>query len=200
MYTVENDVDANGEITRLITDWQNGEPAAESALFEAIYARLHQIAKQHVRGERPSATLSATALVHDAYLRLSRSVPVDIAGSAHLMRLMSRVMRQLLVDRARAHRATKRDGGEAIPDGAERVAATERDADEILAVHRALDKLERNGSKLRKELVELRFFGGYSMEECSAILGVPLRTLHNHWKAAKLAMREEMDDNERRTD
>jgi RNA polymerase sigma-70 factor (ECF subfamily) len=101
-------MDSPGEIARLIKRWQAGDKAAENALFEALYAKLHAIATRYLRSEAPGQTLGATALVHEVYLRFQRAERLDITGSSHFLALAARVIRRILVDKARERRSDKR--------------------------------------------------------------------------------------------
>lgn len=186
-------MDHHGEITRLIVEWQRGNPNAENALFEALYKRLHGIALNYIRSERPNATMGATALVHEAYLRFRRSERLEIADSSHFLRLAARVMRQILVDRARAYRAAKRQAdARAEADNLDMLVSKDADAEEIIAVDRALESLARR-SQRQAQLIELRFFAEFTEEEAAIILGVSARPIRREWQVARTRLRAEIN-------
>ena len=182
-----------GEITRLIVEWQRGSKDAENALYDALYKRLHSIALNYLRSERPNPSMGATALVHEAYLRFRRSERLEIADSSHFLKLSARVMRQILVDRARALGAAKRQGEvHAERDHLDMLVSKDSDAEEIIAVDRALQSLARRSPR-QAELVELRYFAEFSEEEAGAILGISARTVRREWQVAKTRLRAEID-------
>jgi RNA polymerase sigma-70 factor (ECF subfamily) len=182
-----------GEITRLIVEWQRGSKDAENALYDALYKRLHSIALNYLRSERPNPSMGATALVHEAYLRFRRSERLEIADSSHFLKLSARVMRQILVDRARALGAAKRQGEvHAEHDHLDMLVSKDSDAEEIIAVDRALQSLARRSPR-QAELVELRYFAEFSEEEAGAILGISARTVRREWQVAKTRLRAEID-------
>lgn len=187
-----NTIVAPGEITRLIEDWQRGDKSAENALFDAMYHRLHQLALHCLRTERADQSMGATALIHEAYLRFNRSENLAIADRAHFLALSARVMRRILVDRARARQTAKRgaDGRPVELDDA--LVRTDSDADQILSIDRALESLGQRSKRLAT-LVELRCFAGYTLEECAAALGVAERTAKRDWKVAMVRLQQAID-------
>jgi RNA polymerase sigma-70 factor (ECF subfamily) len=180
-----------GEITRLIADWQRGDAAAENALFELLYARLHSIALQCLRGE-PLQTIGATALVHEAYMRFKSAENLEIANRAHFLALAARVMRRILVDRARARCSVKRHGIKVPPEAVEALFASDSEAEQILSVNAALDSLSRRSPR-QAQLVEFRYFGGFSEEESAAALGISVRTARREWQVARTRLRMAID-------
>ena len=178
----------DGEITRLIYDWQRGAPGAESALFNALYQKLHSLALQCLQGERRDQAPGATSLVHEAYLRFRQAQNLEIVNSSHLLALAAQVMRRIVVDRARARRSEKR-GGDAIPiELSDALVARDSEADEILAVDFALRDLAHHSPR-KAQLVELRYFAGFSEEEAAACLGISVRTVRRDWQIAKTRLR-----------
>jgi RNA polymerase sigma factor (TIGR02999 family) len=180
------------EITRLISDWQRGDKNAENALFEALYKRLHEIALHYMRTEPGGGSLGATGLIHEAYLRLGRSEDLHITDRTHFLALAARVMRRILIDRARARRSEKRGGEQAAIEIRDALVVTDQDADEILAVDRALEQLTRQSPR-QSQLVELRYFAGYSIEESAAVLGVSTRTARREWQVARTRLKVAID-------
>ncbi len=181
-----------GDITGLIAAWRRGDKAAENALFEALYAKLHGIALRCVQDQLPSPSLGATALIHEAYLRFHRSERIEVADRYHFLRLVAKVMRQILVDRARARRSEKRGGDQVRVEDTEQLVRTEADAVEILAVDRALGSLKRQSPR-QAQVVELRYFAGYSLEETAMVLGVAERTVKRDWDAARTRLKIAID-------
>jgi RNA polymerase sigma factor (TIGR02999 family) len=185
-------MDSPGEITRLIKRWQAGDKAAENALFEALYAKLHAIAVRFLRSEAPGQSFCATALVHEAYLRFQRAERLDITGSSHFMALAARVMRRILVDRARARRSEKRAGDHVpLDEGVAFLASflvSDSEADEILAVDRALESLSKQSPR-QVQIVELRYFAGFNEDESAAALGISPRTVRREWQVARTRLR-----------
>jgi RNA polymerase sigma factor (TIGR02999 family) len=181
-----------GDITRLIAEWQGGDSSAEQALFNALYRTLHGIAQQILRTERPGQTIGATALVHEAYLRFRRTERLDVVNRAHFLALVARVMRRIIVDRARARRAEKRGTDPYAVDLTDALAITNEDATQILAVDEALSRLSQQAPRQCK-LVELRYFAGYSIEESAIILGVSPRTARREWQVARARLKVTLD-------
>ncbi|MGO4884281.1 MAG: ECF-type sigma factor [Bryobacteraceae bacterium] len=182
----------DGEITRLISDWQRGAPGAENALFNALYQRLHTLALQCLRGERPDRAPGATSLVHEAYLRFRQTQNLEIANSAHLLALAAQVMRRILVDRARARHSAKRGGDVAPVEISDALMVQESEAEQILAVDFALEDLARYSPR-KAQLVELRYFAGFSEEESAACLDISVRTVRREWQIAKTRLRMAID-------
>jgi RNA polymerase sigma-70 factor, ECF subfamily len=174
---------APGEVTRLLKEFRGGNKEAMPKLLILIYPELRRIADRCMRGERPDHTLQATALVNEAYLRLVGQ-PCEWKDRVHFLAVATQVMRQVLVDYARRHRAQKRGGGfrrievECIPDSIED--ASER----VLALDEALLRLQEWDPR-RSQIVELRFFGGLTEEEIAEVIGVSPRTVKRDWSLAK---------------
>jgi RNA polymerase sigma-70 factor (ECF subfamily) len=180
------------DITRLIQDWQGGNRAAEQALFEALYRTLHGIALHCLRSERDAGSMCATALVHEAYLRFANAERLSVGDRSHFLALAARVMRRIIVDRARARKSEKRGGDNQREDLSNSMIGSTDDADEVLAVDFALDKLDQESPR-QARIVELRFFGGFSIEETAAALGVSTRTARRDWQLARLRLKLEID-------
>jgi RNA polymerase sigma factor (TIGR02999 family) len=185
-------MESSADITQLISSWRRGDKAAEGALFDALYTRLHSIAVQCLHNERRGQTLGATALVHEAYLRLNRAERIEVADRSHFLKLAAHVMRNVIVDQARARRSEKRGGDHYRVPVEDLLVQTDTDADQILDVDRALGELAKH-SKRQAELVELRYFAGFSREEASAVLGVSERQLARDWDLARTRLRDWID-------
>lgn len=172
------------ELTQLIEQARGGDSGASERLFNAVYGDLHRLAARQLRAG-DGAGMRTTSLVHEAYLRLARPEALDVADRAHFFAVAARAMRQIAVDRVRAHCAGKRGGGavHATLDTDAGV-ADGRDLADLLALDAALTRLEALDARLAR-LVELRFFGGMSLEEAGAVLGLSERTLKRDWRRAR---------------
>jgi RNA polymerase sigma factor (TIGR02999 family) len=158
-----------GDVSRLIARWQEGDEAALPRLMPLVYAELRRLARRYLRGERSGHTLQPTALVHEAWMRLNGGAR-PLQNRAHFFAICAHLMRQVLVDHARARDAQKRFGGAVRVELDLETPAVEA-APELLAVDEALTALEKlDGRKAR--IIELRFFAGLSIEETAEVLGV----------------------------
>jgi RNA polymerase sigma factor (TIGR02999 family) len=180
------------DVTRILADIQQGDPSAAEQLLPLVYDELRQLAAQRLAQEKPGQTLQATALVHEAYLRL---VDTDKAqqwnSRGHFFAAAAEAMRRILVDQARRRTAAKRGGG-AERKGLEpaELIAPEPD-DRLLAVHDALDEFARTDPEAAT-LVKLRFFGGMTMSEAADVLGISVRTAQDVWTYARSWLRRQM--------
>jgi RNA polymerase sigma factor (TIGR02999 family) len=179
------------DVTALLGDWGRGDQAALSRLLPLVYAELRSIAQRQLRHERLHHTLQPTALVHEAYLRLVDQRRADWQSRSHFFGVSARVMRRILVDHARRHGASKRgDGVSCLSlDEAKDVAASA--GVPILALDHALDRLEKVDSDLAK-VVELRAFGGLTIEETAQVLSVSPSTAKRNWRTAKAWLNREL--------
>ena len=193
-----------GEVTRLLLDWSGGNPAALEALWPLVYEELRIMAARHLLGERRAHTLQRTALVHEAFLRLVDQNQVDWQGRAQFYGLASQMMRRVLVDHARRRLAQKRGGdvqrvsleesGVAADDGAafpDALAVTEHPGVDLGAIDVALKRLEAMDPQQGK-LVELRFFGGLTIADTAAVLGVSAATVKREWAIARAWLQREL--------
>jgi RNA polymerase sigma factor (TIGR02999 family) len=175
-----------GDVTRLLRLAQAGDAGAFEAAFGRVYDELRRLAERVRRGQ-PSDTLNATALVHEAWLKLAPASASDWAGRRHFLNVAARAMRQVLVDAARERLAAKRGGGAVAVtlDGAagEAVAVAVRD-ERVLALDEALARLARLDER-QARVVELRWFAGFTAEETAEALGVSTPTVHRDWRAAR---------------
>jgi RNA polymerase sigma factor (TIGR02999 family) len=174
-----------GDVTALLRDWQKGDRQALDRLIPAVYRELHLMASRLMARERRDGTIQTTGLVNEAYLKLVDQRAVDWHDRAHFFAIAARVMRRVLLDAARRRRRGKRGGG-AVPVPMDGVAVATQDADavDVLAVDRALQDLEQLDPDQAK-IVELRFFGGLTVEETAVVLGVSPGTVKREWAVAK---------------
>jgi RNA polymerase sigma factor (TIGR02999 family) len=173
------------EVTRILSAVEQGDLHAAEQLLPLVYNELRKLAAEKMAQEKPGQTLQATALVHEAYLRL-----VDCErtrrwnGRTHFFRAAAEAMRRILVDRARARQSLKR-GGDWRQVELEAAAPVAQDAgDNVVAVNEALEQLHQH-DPVKAELVKLRFFGGLSVEEAADVLGISRATADRHWRYAK---------------
>ncbi|GAB5518146.1 MAG: ECF-type sigma factor [Rhodothermales bacterium] len=172
-------------ITELLHQARAGQPDAIDAIFPLVYEQLRLIAHRQMQGERFDHTLSTTGLVHEAYLKFSDLDAVDWQDRAHFFALAARAMRQILIDYARTRNAQKRKGQHPHVPLDSAVVMADRRADELLALDDALAELESWNPRMA-QVVECRFFGGYTQEETARILGVTDRTVRREWTRAKV--------------
>ena len=173
------------DVTHLLDQIQRGEPQAADELLPVIYAELRRIAAHKMAGEAAGHTLQPTALVHEAWLRLSGSNQSGWQNRAHFFGAAAEAMRRILVDHARRKQSQKRGGGVDNLELEDAALILTAPADELLAVHEALDELAREDAAAA-ELVKLRYFVGMTMEEAATALGLPKRTAENLWTYARV--------------
>ena len=181
-----------GEVTQLLIRLRAGDRAAEATLIPLVYAELRRLAAQYLRGERADHTLQPTALVHEAYIQLTKLHEVDWQSRSHFFATAAMVMRRILVDHARGQQAAKREGFRNAISLDEALVASPRRSAEVIALDEALDRLAELDAR-RSKIVELRFFGGMSEEEIGVILGVTARTVRRDWRVAKAWLYNEVN-------
>ncbi len=180
------------EITQLLRDWRDGDGKALDILLPLVYKELRRLARRQLRNERPDHTLQSAALVHEAYLRLVRvSPPQQWESRTHFFAISAQLMRQILVDYARRHRAAKR-GGSVSKLSLEDAMATPRRAQvDVVALDDALQALARIDAR-QSRVVELRFFAGLSLNEISEVLEIAPATVQRDWTAARAWLHREL--------
>jgi RNA polymerase sigma factor (TIGR02999 family) len=176
------------EVTQLLKQWSEGDRDSLEQLLPLVYRELHLLAERYLRRERSDHTLQATALVHEAYLKLIDQREVRWQNRAHFYGVAAQAMRRILVDHARGHMAAKRGSGGvklSLDDEQNPVAVVSSEkAEEMVALDDALNKLaERDQQQAR--IVELRFFGGLSIEETAEVLGIGTATVIRKWRTAR---------------
>lgn len=175
---------ASGEVTQLLKAMHGGDRAAAEHLLPLVYNELHRLAQAYMRRERPDHTLQATALINEAYLRLIGE-DVDWNSRAHFIGLAAHVMRQVLVDYARAHAAQRRAGGLRRVEMEDQLAIAPERLDEVVWLDEALGRLAAENPR-QAQVVELRYFGGLSVEEIAGILAVSPRSVKRDWSLARI--------------
>ena len=173
----------DGEVTALLRGLQAGDGTAESKLIPMIYPEMRRLAARLMSRERPDHTLQPTALVHEAYLRLFKLRDLDVQSRAHFFAIAARIMRQILIDSARARRAVKRGGGRRLEIDTTSLKGTEGHID-FLELDAALGRLQFAAPR-PGQVVEMLFFGGMTMQDAALVLGVSERTVKRDWAAAK---------------
>lgn len=172
------------DITALLRAASDGQPQAMEALFAAVYDRLRALARRHLRDERPDHTLGATGLVHEAFLKLIDTHSVTWQDQAHFFRVAAQAMRRILVDHARRRSAAKRGRAHEVSLPPDLPAPGANGYEEILAVDDALVRLTGEDPRAAR-LVELRYFGGMSVEECARVMDISTATAKRDWTFAR---------------
>jgi RNA polymerase sigma factor (TIGR02999 family) len=182
---------SRGDVSQLLAEYRGGDRGALDRLIPLVHAELRRIAARSLRAERRDHTLQPTALVSEAYLRLVEQQNASWQDRAHFLACASRIMRNILVDHARAHRADKRGGGQLRVTLGEEALQTEGPKADFVALDAALDRLAERDEQTSR-IVELRYFGGLSNEETAEALGVSERTVKRGWALARAWLRREL--------
>jgi RNA polymerase sigma factor (TIGR02999 family) len=175
---------APSEVTRLLQRWTAGDVHARDQLIPLVYDRLRQLAHWRLRSAPGEHSLNTTGLVHEAYIRLVDAPRVELPDRAHFLALASQIMRNLLVDRARARATTKRGGGNAPVELEEMLWISDDNLDSVTELHDALTRLEAVSPR-QSELLQQRYFGGLTLEESAAALGVSPATAKRDLRSAR---------------
>ena len=184
------DPSSDGPISQLLKKWRAGDSEALNALVPLVYADLRKLAHRYLQKQRPDHTLQSTALVHEAYLRLAKHEKMRFENRAHFFAVLARIMRQILVDYARNQHAAKRDAGiKLVLD--EAIAPSRLRQVSVVVLDDALQGLSQLDSR-QGQIVELRFFGGLSLEETALVLGVSSATVKREWMTARLWLRKQL--------
>ena len=171
------------DLTDLLAAWSGGDQTARSRLIDAVYNELRGLARGYLRRERADHSLAPTALVHEAYLKLIDQRQVRWQNRAHFFAIAAHVMRRILVDHARTRGAAKRDGGQRVPLQEGQAVMDPPEVD-VLDLDAALEKLSSLDPR-QSELVELRFFGGLTVDEAAGVMGVAPATVDRDWALAR---------------
>jgi RNA polymerase sigma factor (TIGR02999 family) len=179
------------DVTQLLRAWSEGDEAALEQLVPLVEAELHRLARAYMSRERKGHTLQATALVNEVFLRLADTPTLRWQDRAHFIGIAARLMRRVLVDHARARGSRKRGGGaEQVPLDDAQLATPELPLD-VIAVDRALETFATIDRR-KSQIVELRFFGGLSLEETADVLGISVETVKRDWRVARLWLSREL--------
>ena len=186
-----SEAESTPDVTGLLIDWSNGDPAALGELMPLVYGELRRLAGAHLRRERSSNTLQSTALVHEAFLRLVNQTNVHWRNRAHFYGIAAQMIRRILVDHARAQHAAKRGAGAVQLELDDAMAVSEQRELDLLSLDAALMRLtemdERQG-----RIVELRFFAGLSVEETAEVMQLSTATVKREWSSARAWLYREM--------
>ncbi|HKE59896.1 MAG TPA: sigma-70 family RNA polymerase sigma factor [Pyrinomonadaceae bacterium] len=177
------------EVTQLLVAWSDGDPTALNKLLPLVEVELHQLAHRYMNRERSDHTLQTTALVNEAYLKLIDQ-KVDWQNRAHFFGIAAQIMRRILIDHARRHLGPQHGGGKTISLEDVAVVSDERAA-ELVALDDALLTLAKVDER-KSKMVELRYFGGLSVEETATVLGVSTETVRREWVRAKAFLHREL--------
>jgi len=182
---------ATHEVTKLLKDWGAGDKSALDKLMPLVYDELHRLARQYMRREKPGHLLQTSALVNEAYLRLIDASQVDWQNRAHFFGIAARLMRRILVDDARRRHRDKRGGCTIQVPLAEAASLPQEQAASLVALDDALKTLATIDPR-QSEVIELRFFGGMSIEETAEVLKISPGTVARDWTFARAWLRKEM--------
>ena len=177
-------------MTELLARWRTGDQEAFRVLIPLVYQELRRIAQHYLRQERSDHTLQSTALVHEAYLRLMKQGPTDIENRAHFFAVAACLMRQILVDHARRHRAAKRGSGLKLELN-EAISLQVPPNVDLIALDTALNELARLDPQ-QSRIVEMRFFAGLSIEDTAKVVGISPATVKREWAMARAWLRNEV--------
>ncbi len=186
---------AEGDVTQLLAELGAGDDRAADRLLPLVYHELRALAQRNLAHERADHTLQATALVHEAYLRLVDSDRIHLRNRAHFFALAAQALRRILIDHARTHNRKKRGGPngklslQVIPE-----LFVQTDVD-VLALDEALEGLKRVGERYA-QIVEMRFFGGMTMEKIAELIGVSIGTVERDWRTARAWLYRQLADDE----
>ena len=181
-------------MTHILEALAHGDLTAADKLLPLVYQELRKLAAYKMAGQAPGHTLQATALVHEAWLRLAGNEPGRFANRAHFFAAAAEAMRHILIDSARRKRAARHGGGQVRVDMENVEIASVADDDELLAVHDVLDKLAAEDPQ-KAELTKLRYFVGLTFEEAAEVLGISVATAKRHWAYARAFLYAEMQAN-----
>ena len=184
------DESSSQSVSVLVAKWQAGDESALEALLPVVYDELRRLAHRYLQKERPDHTLQSTALVHEAYLRLVKQGGGDFQNRAHFLAVCAQLMRQILVEYARSRNAAKRGGGRNVTL-IEGIAFAKSRSVDLIALDDALSALAKFDSQ-QSRIVELRFFGGLTIEETSRVLDISPATVKREWATAKVWLHHEM--------
>jgi len=185
-------MDSRGtDAAALLSELANGDQEAAEQLTSLVYNELKRLARGYMRHERPDHTLQTTALVNEAYLRLVRQKNVNWQGRSHFLAIAAKTMRRVLIDHARGHLREKRGGAKISLPLSEALAFSPEHSEQLLKVDEALERLAKLDVR-QSHIVELRFFGGLSVEETAEFLNISPKTVKRDWALAKVWLQREL--------
>lgn len=187
------DGDGSAAVTRALDAVARGEAGASDELMPLVYTDLRRLARARMAGLTPGQTLQATALVHDAYLRVSKGARLGWDHRGHFFAAAARAMREILIEQARAKASLKRGGDRSRVDAENLAVAIEAPAEDMLALDESLQRLEAEHPR-QHQVVMLRFFTGLNMDETAEVLGSSLRTVERDWGFARAWLHAELTD------
>ena len=179
------------EVTQLLINWSQGDQAALDELIPLVHAELRRLARHYMAGENSAHTLQTSALINEAYIRLVDQQQMPWQNRAHFFGVAAQIMRHILIDHARSHCYAKRGGGARKVPLEEVMAVDDKRAEELVALDDALKELATIDSR-KSRIIELRFFGGLSIEETAEALNISPITVTRDWRSAKAWLRREM--------
>jgi RNA polymerase sigma-70 factor (ECF subfamily) len=185
----------HADVTALLSQLTQGNNEASEKLIPLVYDELKRLARAYMRRERPDHTLQTTALVHEAYLRLVRQQAVNWQGRSHFFGIAAQLMRRILIDHARGHLREKRGGAREVLPLNEVLVFSPEHSEELVKLDEALARLSKLDAR-QSRIVELRFFGGLSVEETAEFLGVSPKTVKRDWAVAKAWLHGELRNND----
>jgi RNA polymerase sigma factor (TIGR02999 family) len=188
---MENTAPSSHEVTELLAAWGKGDEVKREQLMSLVYDELHRLAHRYMRRESPGHTLQTSALVNEAFVRLVDQKNVQWQSRAHFFGIAAQMMRRILVDYARSRNYAKRGGGVQQVSLDEGLVVSDERTTEIVDVHDALERLAQFDAR-KGQIVELRFFGGLSIDETAEVMGVSPGTVMRDWTLAKAWLRREM--------
>lgn len=183
----------NINVTKILSEVSDGSDESYNRLFSAVYDQLRDIANRQLVRERNNHTLSKTDLVHEVFLKMTDNQEVDWKNRAHFYGVAALCMKQLLVDYARKRQAQKRGGDFTRKTYVEELIPAEKEAEEIISVDEALEKLREMDSRMAK-VVDYRFFGGLTIEETAEVMGISKNTVTRDWAKARGLLYKELKD------
>ena len=184
-------METSADVTALLSELTKGNPEASSKLIPLVYDQLRRLADGYMRRERTGHTLQTTALVHEAYLKLLGQHSVDWQNRAHFFGIAAQVMRRVLIDHARSHVRNKRGGGREHVQLDEALVFSPERSGEFLELNAALERLGEMDAR-QARIVEMRFFGGLTVEETAEVLGISPKTVKREWSVAKAWLHGEL--------
>jgi len=192
LHSIVSESNPQGEVTRLLADWSSGDQGALNKIMPLVYGELHRIARRAWSQQPNSNTLQPTALINEAYLKLANVENATFQDRCHFFAVASKAMRQILVNHAKSRLSDKRGRGAAHVSIDDVQPAVHQEASEIVALHEALEALQAVDPR-KSMVVEMRYFGGLSIEETAEAMGISIGTVNRDWRLARSWLIREMN-------